>query len=74
MNKAHDTHRVDVEAKFFATLQLVPCCYRFKMPRFQEQNVNIYIFKSLYRHQSFQQKSPDGHSCSAASIAVMGPF
>ena len=30
-----------------ATLQLVPCCYRFKMPRFEEQNVNIYIFKSL---------------------------
>ena len=29
-----------------ATLQLVPCCYRLGMPRFEEQNVIIYIFKS----------------------------
>ena len=42
-----------------ATLQPVPCLYRFKKPRFEEQNVNIYIFKSLCRHQSFQQKSPE---------------
>ena len=42
-----------------ATSQLVPCCCRFKMTRFEEQNVNIYIFKSLCRHQSFQQKSPE---------------
>ena len=52
-----------------ATLQLVPCCYRFKMPRFEEQNVNIYILKSPCGHQSFQQKSLDGHSSSAVSIA-----
>ena len=24
-----------------ATLQLLPCCYMFKIPRFEEQNVNI---------------------------------
>ena len=48
-----------------ATLQLVPCCYRIKMPCFEEQNINIYIFKSPCRHQSFQQKMLDGHCCSA---------
>ena len=51
-----------------ATSQLVPRCCRFKIPRFGEQNVNIYIFKSLCRHQSFQQKSPEGYSCCAVSI------
>ena len=51
-----------------ATTQLVPRCYRFKMPCFEEQDVNIYIFKSLYRQQSFEQKSLAGHSCNAASI------
>ena len=50
-----------------ATSQLVPCCCRFKIPRSEEQNVNIYIFKSLCRHQSFQQKSPEGYSCCAVS-------
>ena len=54
-----------------ATLQLVPCFYRFKMPRVEEQNINIYIFKSLCRHQCFKQKSLDGRSCGAASF---GPF
>ena len=57
-----------------ATLQLVPCYYRFKLPRFEEQNVNIYLFKSLCRHQSFQQKSLDGHSCSAVSIKELFRF
>ena len=54
-----------------ATSQLVPCCCRFKIPRSEEQNVNIYIFKSLCRHQSFQQKSPEGHSCCAVSITLL---
>ena len=36
------------------------------MPRLEEQNVTICIFKSLCSHQSFQQKSLDDHSCSAA--------
>ena len=51
-----------------ATLQLAPRCYRFKMPRFEEQNVDIYIFKSLYSLQSFKLKLLDGHSCSEVSI------
>ena len=53
------------------TLQLVPCCYRFKIPRFEEQNINIYIFKSLCCHQSFPQKSLDGNSGSAAFIVCV---
>ena len=36
------------------------------MPHLEEQNVTICIFKSLCNHQSFQQKSLDDHSCSAA--------
>ena len=56
MGPGRDTKVIDD-----ATLQLVPCCYRFKMPRFEEQNVNIYILKSLCRHRSFQQKLLDGH-------------
>ena len=52
-----------------ANLQPVPCFYRFKIPRVEEQNINIYIFKSLCRHQCFQQKSLQGQSCSAASIS-----
>ena len=51
-----------------ATLQLVPCCCKFKLPCFEELKVNIYIFKSQRRHQSFQQKSLDGDSRSAVSI------
>ena len=51
-----------------ATLQLVPYCYMFKMPHFEEQNVIFYIFKNPCCHQSFQQKLLDGHSCSSASM------
>ena len=63
MGPGRDTKVIDD-----ATLQLVPCCYRFKMTRFEEQKVYIYTFKSPYRLQPFQQKSLDGHSCCAASI------
>ena len=53
-----------------ATLQLVPYCYMFKMPHFEDQNVIFYIFKNPCCHQSFQQKLLDGHSCSVASMGA----
>ena len=40
-----------------ATLQLVPCFYRFKMPRFEVQNMNI-TFSKAYAVINLSSKKP----------------